>query len=64
MTAQLGVAAAFELTWARLPKEAQQIGCRLSLFANAPFGWELVEACVPRQESTRGLFTWIGKLFQ
>ena len=36
MTAQLGVAAAFELTWVELDKEAQQLGCLLSLFASVP----------------------------
>ena len=46
MTAQLGVAAAFELSWQELPLEAQQLGCRLSLFAQAPFDWFLVESCV------------------
>ena len=48
MTAQLGVAAAFELSWEDLKDcpEAQQLGCRLSLFAPAPFEWSLVEFCV------------------
>ncbi|NEO70794.1 MAG: tetratricopeptide repeat protein [Moorea sp. SIO3H5] len=48
ITAQLGVAAAFELSWEDLKEspEAQQLGCRLSLFAQAPFDWSLVESCV------------------
>ena len=46
MTGPLGVAAAFELTWARLPEEARELGCWLSLFAPAPFDWDLVEACL------------------
>ncbi|NEO11249.1 MULTISPECIES: tetratricopeptide repeat protein [unclassified Moorena] len=50
MTAQLGVAAAFELSWQELPLEAQQLGCRLSLFAQAPFDWFLVEKCVIETE--------------
>ncbi|NEO65728.1 MAG: tetratricopeptide repeat protein, partial [Moorea sp. SIO4G2] len=50
MTAQLGVAAAFELSWQELPLEAQQLGCRLSLFAQAPFDWFLVESCVIETE--------------
>ena len=52
MTAQLGVAAAFELSWEDLKDcpEAQQLGCRLSLFAPAPFEWSLVEKCVIETE--------------
>ena len=45
MTAQKGVAAAFELSWLELDEDAQQLGCLLSLFANAPIEWELVEMC-------------------
>ena len=45
--AQLGVAAAFELSWVELAQEAQQLSCLLSLFASAPFNWELVEQCLP-----------------
>ncbi|OCQ90201.1 NB-ARC domain-containing protein, partial [Nostoc sp. MBR 210] len=43
MTAKLGVAAAFELSWRRLRENAQHLGCVLSLFALAPIPWELVE---------------------
>jgi len=43
MTAQLGVADAFELSWERLDENAQQLGYLLSLFALAPIPWELVE---------------------
>ncbi|WP_287257211.1 NB-ARC domain-containing protein, partial [Moorena sp. SIO4E2] len=52
ITAQLGVAAAFELSWDDLKEcpEAQQLGCRLSLFAPAPFDWFLVEKCVIETE--------------
>ncbi|NEO91022.1 MAG: tetratricopeptide repeat protein, partial [Moorea sp. SIO3G5] len=52
MTAQLGVAAAFELSWEDLKDcpEAQQLGCRLSLFAQAPFEWSLVESCIIETE--------------
>ncbi|NES40394.1 MAG: tetratricopeptide repeat protein [Moorea sp. SIO2C4] len=52
ITAQLGVAAAFELSWEDLEEspEAQQLGCRLSLFAPAPFDWSLVESCVIETE--------------
>ncbi|WP_287355879.1 FxSxx-COOH system tetratricopeptide repeat protein [Moorena sp. SIO3B2] len=55
MTAQLGVAAAFELSWEDLKDcpEVQQLGCRLSLFAPAPFEWSLVEKCVIETEDDR-----------
>lgn len=43
MTAQLGVAAAFELSWDMLTESAQQLGCFLSLFALAPIPWSIVE---------------------
>jgi tetratricopeptide (TPR) repeat protein len=43
MTAQLGVAAAFELSWERLDENAQKLGCMLSLFALADIPWWLVE---------------------
>jgi plasmid maintenance system killer protein len=47
MTAKLGVAAAFELSWQdeKLTEEGKELGCRLSLFAPAPIPWLLVEAC-------------------
>ncbi|MEQ8962367.1 MAG: NB-ARC domain-containing protein, partial [Coleofasciculus sp. C2-GNP5-27] len=45
MTAQLGVEAAFELSWQELSKEAQMLACFLSLFALAPIPWILVELC-------------------
>ncbi|WP_293071758.1 MULTISPECIES: tetratricopeptide repeat protein [unclassified Moorena] len=51
MTAQKGVAAAFELSWLELNQDAQQLGCLLSLFALAPIEWELVENCLPDQDS-------------
>lgn len=50
MTAQLGVAAAFDLSWEDLPPKAQQLGCRLSLFAPASFDWSLVESCAIQTE--------------
>ena len=43
MTAQLGVAAAFELSWERLYENAQKLGCMLSLFALADIPWWLVK---------------------
>jgi hypothetical protein len=43
MTAKLGVANPFELSWERLDENAQQLGCLLSLFASADIPWWLVE---------------------
>ncbi|MBN3962580.1 MAG: tetratricopeptide repeat protein [Nostoc sp. NMS8] len=51
MTAKLGVAAAFELSWRRLRKNAQLLGCLLSLFALAPIPWKLVEAITIADEA-------------
>jgi tetratricopeptide (TPR) repeat protein len=48
MTAELGVAAAFELSWGRLSTNAQLLGCLLSIFAPAPMPWQLVESVVER----------------
>jgi len=44
MTAQLGVAAAFELSWKRLNHNTQVVAYLLSLFALAPIPWSLVES--------------------
>jgi tetratricopeptide (TPR) repeat protein len=43
MTAKLGVADAFELSWERLEENAQFLGCLLSLFASADIPWDLVK---------------------
>jgi tetratricopeptide (TPR) repeat protein len=43
-TAELGVAAAFELSWVELSSAAQNLGTLLSLFALSPIPWGLVEA--------------------
>ncbi|MEQ8972742.1 MAG: tetratricopeptide repeat protein [Coleofasciculus sp. C1-SOL-03] len=45
MTAQLGVEAAFELSWVELSQEAQKLACFLSVFALAPIPWAWVEKC-------------------
>lgn len=50
MTAQLGVAAAFELSWETLSDSAQSLGYLLSLFAAAPIPWSLVEQCLADQD--------------
>ncbi|WP_414545958.1 tetratricopeptide repeat protein [Nostoc sp. CCY0012] len=50
MTAQLGVQAAFELSWQELAEDDKQLGCLLSLFAAAPIHWNLVEKCLPEKD--------------
>ena len=50
MTASLGVAAAFELSWEVLDEPTKQLGCLLSLFALAPIPWSLVEPCLSEQD--------------
>ncbi|MBD2502824.1 tetratricopeptide repeat protein [Anabaena azotica] len=51
MRVKLGVAAAFELSWRRLRENAQHLGCLLSLFAQAPIPWELVEGITINNEA-------------
>ena len=47
MTAQAGVAAAFEVSWETLSEQAKLLAALLSLFALAPIPWEIIEACLP-----------------
>ena len=47
MTAERGVAAAFELSWQELDEKARELGRLLSLFAPAAIPWSLVEGCMP-----------------
>jgi hypothetical protein len=42
MTAQLGVASAFELSWEKLSQKSKQLGCYLSLFKAESFDWDWV----------------------
>jgi len=51
MTAKLGVAAAFELSWETLSESAKSLGYLLSLFAAAPIPWLLVEQCLADRDS-------------
>ena len=67
MTANLGIAAAFELSWQELDPSAQQLGGLLSLFALAPIPWSLVESaannCQPIEQA--GLLQrWLPFLFK
>ncbi|QUY45918.1 tetratricopeptide repeat protein (plasmid) [Acaryochloris marina S15] len=50
MTAQLGVAAALELSWVELSKAEQELACLLGMFAIAPIPWHLVEGCLSDQD--------------
>lgn len=50
MTAQMGVADAFDLSWRKLPSLAQMVGCFLSIFDVVPIPWNLVEECFPNHE--------------
>ncbi|MBD2457104.1 tetratricopeptide repeat protein [Nostoc sp. FACHB-87] len=50
MTAQLGVQAAFELSWQELAEDDKLLGCVLSLFAAAPIPWKLVEQCLTEKD--------------
>lgn len=50
MTAKLGVAKAFELSWSDLTPDAQHLGCGLSLFAAAPIPWSLVKQCFAEKD--------------
>jgi hypothetical protein len=51
MTAQLGVQAAFELSWDELNDTDKQLACLLSLFAAVPIPWELVKQCLPHADA-------------
>jgi len=44
LTAKRGVAAAFELSWAKLKEDPRRLGRLLGLFALAPIPWKLVES--------------------
>ena len=51
MTASLGVAAAFELSWQALDESAQQVAAVLSLFALVEIPWTLVDQCLPAMDA-------------
>jgi tetratricopeptide (TPR) repeat protein len=51
MTSELGVVAAFELSWQKLTAEAQTVAAFLSLFALSGFSWSWVEAGLPEMDS-------------
>jgi tetratricopeptide (TPR) repeat protein len=51
MTSELGVGAAFDLSWETLSEPAKQLACLLSLCALAPIPWSLVEQTLSNQDS-------------
>lgn len=51
MTAEHGVAAAFELSWHELSATAQELGCLLSIFDIVPLPWNLIEQCTINTDS-------------
>ena len=63
MTAQRGVKAAFEVSWAVLDPEVQRLACILSGLATAPFPWSLVQSFfgdgdAATEEETETLEEW------
>ncbi|MFM2432611.1 MAG: hypothetical protein RLZZ511_3825, partial [Cyanobacteriota bacterium] len=50
MTAKLGVAAAFELSWEPLSGEARRLAGLFGLFAAAPVAWQWVQDCLAEME--------------
>ena len=53
MTARLGVADAFELSWERLDEDTEFLGCLLSLFASADIPWDLVKQAYSNMPSSK-----------
>jgi tetratricopeptide (TPR) repeat protein len=51
MTAERGIAAAFELSWAELAAGEQKLGALLSLFALAPLPWDIVQSCCADEDA-------------
>jgi tetratricopeptide (TPR) repeat protein len=65
MTAELGVIAAFELSWQGLTAEARLLAAFLSIFAPAEIPWVLVERCLaelPLAELAAGDVVGLGDL--
>ncbi|MEA5447551.1 tetratricopeptide repeat protein [Leptolyngbya sp. CCNP1308] len=50
MTARLGVANAFDLSWEMLDETSQELAYLLCLFAPALIPWHLVELCLPNED--------------
>ncbi|MDB9312086.1 NB-ARC domain-containing protein [Spirulina sp. CS-785/01] len=49
ITAQEGVAAAFELSWKELSSDAQELSYILCIFDLVPISWHIVEQCFPER---------------
>ncbi|WP_348982681.1 tetratricopeptide repeat protein [Brasilonema octagenarum] len=64
-TAQLGVLAAFELSWDELDPTTQRVGELLSLFAPDIFAWEWVESATSRLNwDASEVETAVGQLYE
>ncbi|WP_256379269.1 tetratricopeptide repeat protein [Brasilonema sennae] len=64
-TAQLGVLAAFELSWLELAATTQRVGELLSLFAPDIFAWEWVESATSRLNwDASEVETAVGQLYE
>jgi hypothetical protein len=50
MTAQLGVAAAFDLSWQELTPDAQELASFLSIFDLIAIPWQIIEQCFSEQD--------------
>ncbi|MFW9259830.1 NB-ARC domain-containing protein [Nostoc sp. CALU 546] len=51
MTAELGVTAAFDLSWQELNSTAKELSLFLCLFDLVPISWQFVEQCFPEQDT-------------
>jgi Effector-associated domain 10/NB-ARC domain len=51
MTAELGVAAAFDLSWQELNSTAKELSLFLCIFDLVPISWQFVEQCFPEQDT-------------
>ncbi|MBD2295706.1 caspase family protein [Anabaena sphaerica FACHB-251] len=50
MTAELGVSAAFDLSWQELNSTAKELSLFLCIFDLVPMSWQLIEQCFPEQD--------------
>jgi tetratricopeptide (TPR) repeat protein len=63
MTAQRGIAEAFDLSWGNLTSEAKNLAAFLSLFSLAPISWAWIETCF-KMEDTEELIQSLQVLTQ
>jgi DNA-binding Xre family transcriptional regulator len=58
LTAQRGVAAAFELSWEKLDEDGKKLGKLLSLFGSSLIPWHLVESVEQKRCQLSSLIPW------